>query len=218
MTYENAQARERTQILMDLANMEKGLVVGTGDLSELALGWSTYNGDHMSMYGVNGGIPKTLIREMIGQEAARAAAMDQPDLAKVLRSILHTPVSPELLPTDAQGRIEQKTEASTGPYILNDFFLYHLVGRGAGPLKLLWLSQAAFLPESGEADQESSFTEEALKHWLLNFGRRFFSQQFKRSCQPDGPQIGTISLSPRGAWQMPSDMDASFWKDELEEI
>ncbi len=231
-TYENAQARERTQILMDLANKHNGLVIGTGDLSELALGWCTYNGDHMSMYSVNGGVPKTLIRAMIATSSAKAAPSN-PHLAQVLQAILETPVSPELLPTDHLGEITQQTEDHTGPYVLNDFFLYHFLKRGASPEKILWLAEYAFAGEGGGAGAdgtdgsgavrngadggsgEISYTSEEIRHWLKQFGKRFFTQQYKRSCMPDGPAIGSIGLSPRGAWAMPSDMDGSLWSEGL---
>ena len=207
VTYENAQARERTQILMDLANKYNGLVVGTGDLSELALGWATYNGDHMSMYGVNGGIPKTLIRVLVHwvatngevDEAASAALLD----------VLDTPISPELLPPDASGKINQKTEDLVGPYELHDFFLYHILHNAYRPAKVLWLAEKAF---EGEYDRET------LLKWLKNFYRRFFIQQFKRSCLPDGPKVGDISLSPRGDWRMPTDAFSRVWMDEVEKL
>ena len=204
--YENAQARERTQVLMDLANAENGLVVGTGDLSELALGWATYNGDHMSMYGVNAGIAKTLMRHLVAYGADSAEAEGQEEVARVLRDILSTPVSPELLPPE-NGEISQQTEGIVGPYELHDFFLFYTVRYGFSPAKILRLATAAF---AGEYDGET------VRRWLVIFVRRFFSQQFKRSCLPDGPKVGSVSLSPRGTWQMPSDADATAWLKELQ--
>lgn len=203
IAYENAQARERTQLLMNKANMLGGLVVGTGDLSELALGWCTYNGDHMSMYGVNAGVPKTLVQYLVGWAAehkVEAAA------AATLRDILDTPISPELLPPDAAGRIAQKTESVIGPYELHDFFLYHLVRRGAPPEKILFLAGCAFAGGRGA---------EEIRKWLKLFLKRFFTQQFKRSCLPDGPKVGSLCLSPRGDWRMPSDAAAAAWLDRL---
>ncbi len=191
-TYENVQARERTQILMDLANKEDGLVVGTGDLSEMALGWSTYNGDHMSMYGVNSGVPKTLVRHLVKWVASQ---MDN-TCQSVLLDIVETPVSPELLPHDNQGKISQKTEEIVGPYELHDFFLYYFVRYGFTPKKIQFLAKMAF---------EDKYSKEEIEKWLKLFLRRFFSQQFKRSCVPDGPKVGSINLSPRGDWRMPSD-------------
>ncbi len=202
VTFENAQARERTQVLMDLANQRGGLVIGTGDLSELALGWATYNGDHMSMYAVNASIPKTLVRHLVAWEAQRRGG----PIGEVLRDILDTPVSPELLPPK-DGEIAQKTEDLVGPYELHDFFLYYAVRWGFPPRKVLRLAACAF---GGRYDRE------ALLKWLKNFYRRFFSQQFKRSCLPDGPKVGSVALSPRGDWKMPSDAAARLWLDELE--
>ena len=207
VTYENAQARERTQILMDLANKYNGLVVGTGDLSELALGWATYNGDHMSMYGVNGGIPKTLIRVLVNWVATNGE-VDAAASAALL-DVLDTPISPELLPPDASGNINQKTEDLVGPYELHDFFLYHILHNAYRPAKVLWLAEKAF---AGEYDRET------LLKWLKNFYRRFFIQQFKRSCLPDGPKVGDISLSPRGDWRMPTDAFSRVWMDEVEKL
>ena len=207
VTYENSQARERTQILMDLANKENGLVVGTGDLSELALGWATYNGDHMSMYGVNSGVPKTLVRMLI-KWTVRFGSLDS-ITTKILKDILDTPVSPELLPPDANDNINQKTEDIVGPYELHDFFLYYVVRCGFTPAKIYFLAKNAF---SGVYD------ETTILKWLKNFYRRFFAQQFKRSCLPDGPKVGTISLSPRGDWRMPSDASARLWLEELEKL
>ena len=207
VTYENSQARERTQILMDLANKENGLVVGTGDLSELALGWATYNGDHMSMYGVNSGVPKTLVRMLI-KWTVRFGSLDS-ITTKILKDILDTPVSPELLPPDENDNINQKTEDIVGPYELHDFFLYYVVRCGFTPAKIYFLAKNAF---SGVYD------ETTILKWLKNFYRRFFAQQFKRSCLPDGPKGGTISLSPRGDWRMPSDASARLWLEELEKL
>lgn len=203
-TYENAQARERTQILMDLAGQEGGLVVGTGDLSELALGWCTFNGDHMSMYGVNAGVPKTLVQTLVRQ----AAEDFFPEVKAVLLDILDTPISPELVPAAADGTILQVTEDLIGPYELHDFFLYHFFRWGCAPEKLLFLAGKAF---------EGRYKAKELRHWLDVFLKRFFAQQFKRSCLPDGPKIGSVSLSPRGDWRMPSDAGAELWRKQLEE-
>lgn len=205
VTYENVQARERTQILMDIANKLGGLVIGTGDLSELALGWCTYNGDHMSMYSVNCSIPKTLVKYLVRWAADNVT--DQA-AAEVLLRILDTPITPELLPPDENGKIQQKTEDIVGPYELHDFFLYHTLRYGAPPKKVLFLTGQAFagVYESGE-----------IKSWLRMFYKRFFAQQFKRSCLPDGPKVGSISLSPRGDWRMPSDATAALWLKELED-
>ena len=205
VTFENAQARERTQVLMDVANQCGGLVVGTGDLSELALGWATYNGDHMSMYGVNAGIPKTLVRHLVRHIAGDKAEEDQA-LSTVLEDILDTPVSPELLPA-VGGQISQKTEDLVGPYELHDFFLYYAVRWAFPPRKVLRLAEHAF----GRAYDRATILK-----WLKNFYRRFFAQQFKRSCLPDGPKVGTVTLSPRGDWRMPSDAVAALWLEELE--
>lgn len=207
VTYENAQARERTQILMDFANMENGLVIGTGDLSELALGWATYNGDHMSMYGVNAGVPKTLVKVLVKWVAETG---NIPETAKaILLDILDTPISPELLPPDQEGNIDQKTEDLVGPYQLHDFFLYYVVRFGFTPAKIYYLAQQAF---------GQQYDKDTLKHWLHHFYRRFFSQQFKRSCLPDGPKVGTISLSPRSDWRMPTDASVRLWLEELEKL
>nr|MCR4920412.1 NAD(+) synthase [Bacteroidaceae bacterium] len=206
VTYENSQARERTQILMDVANQEGALVVGTGDLSELALGWATYNGDHMSMYGVNAGVPKTLVRHLVAWVAGRT---DDEPTRNVLRDIVDTPISPELLPADAQGNIQQKTEDLVGPYELHDFFLYHLLRRSERPAKIFFLARQAFA---------GSYDDDTIKHWLTTFCRRFFSQQFKRSCLPDGPKVGSCSLSPRGDWRMPSDASSASWLKECEQL
>ena len=200
ITYENTQARERTQILMDLANKHGAVLVGTGDLSELALGWCTYNADHMSMYGVNAGVPKTLVRHLVRNEAQQLPE----EISKILNDILDTPVSPELLPPDENGNIQQKTEETLGPYEVHDFYLYHFLRFGARPEKLLFMASRAFA---------GIYSEEQLKNWLKLFVRRFFTNQFKRSCLPDGPKVGSVSLSPRGDWRMPSDADCSVWLD-----
>ena len=200
ITYENTQARERTQILMDLANKHGAVLVGTGDLSELALGWCTYNADHMSMYGVNAGVPKTLVRHLVRNEAQQLPE----EISKILNDILDTPVSPELLPPDENGNIQQKTEETLGPYEVHDFYLYHFLRFGTRPEKLLFMATRAFA---------GIYTEEQLKNWLKLFVRRFFTNQFKRSCLPDGPKVGSVSLSPRGDWRMPSDADCSVWLD-----
>ena len=205
VTFENGQARERTQVLMDLANQRGGLVIGTGDLSELALGWATYNGDHMSMYGVNGSIPKTLVRHLTAYAAGEAEGADR-ELAAVLRDILDTPVSPELLPPK-EGEIAQRTEDLVGPYELHDFFLYYAVRWGFGPRKVFRLALYAL---------EEDYSRETILKWLKNFYRRFFAQQFKRSCLPDGPKVGSLALSPRGDWRMPSDAVNALWLNELE--
>ncbi len=207
VTYENTQARERTQILMDIANKESGFVVGTGDLSELALGWATYNGDHMSMYGVNAGVPKTLIRVLVRWIAEYGSLSQKAN--EILFDVLDTPVSPELLPPDEAGNINQKTEEIVGPYELHDFFLYYVVRFGFSPAKILFLAEQAF---NGEYERAT------LLKWLKNFYHRFFTQQFKRSCLPDGPKVGTISLSPRGDWRMPSDAFNSVWLEEVEKL
>ena len=204
--YENCQARERTQILMDVANMEGALVVGTGDLSELALGWATYNGDHMSMYGVNASVPKTLVRHLVGWVAAQS---DDAAIRTTLLDIVDTPVSPELLPADEAGEIAQKTEDLVGPYELHDFFLYRFVRCGDTPAKILYLAECAF---AGRYDRPT------ILRWLKTFFRRFFAQQFKRSALPDGPKVGSVSLSPRGDWRMPSDASAAMWLKELETL
>lgn len=204
VTYENGQARERTQVLMDFSNLVGGLVIGTGDLSELALGWATYNGDHMSMYGVNGGIPKTLVRHLVSHVAQHSDEA----LKTVLLDILDTPVSPELLPP-TEGEISQRTEDLVGPYELHDFFLYQILRYGDRPRKVFRLAKYVF---------EGQYDDETIKKWLHTFYRRFFQQQFKRSCLPDGPKIGSVSLSPRGDWRMPSDAMATLWLEELQEI
>lgn len=204
--YENSQARERTQILMDVANMEGGLVIGTGDLSELALGWATYNGDQMSMYGVNSSVPKTLVRHLVKWAADTES---DPATRATLLDIIDTPVSPELLPADSAGCIAQKTEDLVGPYELHDFFLYNFVRAGYGPAKILFLAEQAFL---------GSYDRATIHCWLTVFFRRFFSQQFKRSAMPDGPKVGSVTLSPRGDWRMPSDASAAVWLRELEKL
>ncbi len=206
VVYENAQARERTQVLMDIANEVGGMVIGTGDLSELALGWATYNGDHMSMYGVNGGVPKTLIRHVVSYVADTERARGHVALADALNDILHTPVSPELLPADESGEIAQRTEDLVGPYELHDFYLYHMLRYGTRPRKLFRLSQAAFGDRYDDATR---------LYWLETFTRRFFSQQFKRSCLPDGPAVGTVGVSPRTSLQMPSDASSALWMAEI---
>ncbi len=208
VTFENGQARVRTLELMDLANRTGGLVVGTGDLSELALGWATYNGDHMSMYGVNASVPKTLVRHLVQYEADIAPSET---LKTVLLDILDTPVSPELLPAKENGDIAQKTEDLVGPYELHDFYLYHVLRFGFGPEKIFRLAKAAF---AGRAE----YPDSVLYKWLRNFYWRFFAQQFKRSCLPDGPKVGSVTLSPRGDWRMPSDAAAALWLAELEQI
>lgn len=206
VTYENSQARERTQILMDIANQSSGMVLGTGDLSELALGWATYNGDHMSMYGVNGGVPKTLVRHLVSHfadtlpdDAARA----------ILADIVATPISPELTPADSQGNIAQKTEDLVGPYDLHDFFLYYTLRYGFSPKRIYQMACKAF---------DGTFDKATILHWLRTFMRRFFNQQFKRSCLPDGPKVGSVCLSPRGDWRMPSDAQSAAWLAEVDTL
>ncbi|MGN1007775.1 MAG: NAD(+) synthase, partial [Butyricicoccus sp.] len=204
VTFENGQARTRTLVLMDLANKLGGLVIGTGDLSELALGWATYNGDHMSMYGVNGSIPKTLVRYLTAYEAAHS-----PDeLKNILLDVLNTPVSPELLPPK-DGEISQKTEELVGPYELHDFYLYYMVRFGYSPRKIFRIARIAF---------DGVYDDETIKKWLVTFVRRFFIQQFKRSCLPDGPKVGSVTLSPRGDWRMPSDAVSELWLSEAESL
>ena len=202
ITYENSQARERTQILMDVANKENAIVIGTGDLSELALGWATYNGDHMSMYGVNAGIPKTLIRYLVTYVSGEMAT-------ETLLDIVDTPISPELIPADENGNIKQKTEDLVGPYELHDFFIYYFLRYGFRPKKIFLMAQKAF------AD---TYDDDIIKKWLTTFCRRFFNQQFKRSCLPDGPKVGSVSLSPRGDWRMPSDASSALWLKECESL
>lgn len=205
VTYENCQARERTQVLMDTANKTGGIVIGTGDLSELALGWATYNGDHMSMYGVNCSIPKTLVRYLVAYEAEKSGN----ELGDVLRDVLGTPVSPELLPPSENGDIAQKTEDIVGPYELHDFFMYYMLRFGFSPSKIFRLAVRAF---------DGAYDRAVIKKWLVTFVRRFFAQQFKRSCLPDGPKVGSVTLSPRGDWRMPSDACSSLWLKEAENI
>ena len=207
VTYENCQARERTQVLMDYANKTNGIVIGTGDLSELALGWCTYNGDHMSMYGVNSSIPKTLVRYLVQWFAEASEDAKNEKFASVLKDILDTPVSPELLPPK-DGVISQVTEDLVGPYELHDFYLYYLLRFGFSPAKIYFLAQNANLP----------YGKDVILKWLKTFYRRFFTQQFKRSCMPDGAKVGTINLSPRGDWRMPSDAVYSAWNEELETL
>jgi NAD+ synthase (glutamine-hydrolysing) len=200
LTYENCQARERTQILMDVAGQEGGIVIGTGDLSELALGWCTYNGDHMSMYAVNVSVPKTLVKTLVIWGADnRFNGSDE--VRKVLLDVADTPISPELIPADEQGNIKQKTEDLVGPYELHDFFLYNFFRFGYSAEKLLFIAQKAFA---------GTYDEQTIRHWLSTFLRRFFTQQFKRSCIPDGPKVGSVSLSPRGDWRMPSDIESPW--------
>ena len=212
VTYENSQARERTQILMDLSNELGALVIGTGDLSELALGWATYNGDHMSMYGVNGGVPKTLIRYLVRYVAT--SGVDEKSRATLL-DIIDTPISPELIPADEQGNIRQKTEDLVGPYELHDFFLYYILRFGFRPAKIFMMARHAF---DGTHPEAGRYDDETIKHWLTVFCRRFFNQQFKRSCLPDGPKVGSVSLSPRGDWRMPSDASSAIWLKECESL
>ena len=205
VTYENGQARERTQILMDLANKKGGMVIGTGDMSELALGWATYNGDHMSMYGVNASVPKTLVRHLVGYYADTCG---KKELSDILYDVLDTPVSPELLPPE-NGQISQKTEDIVGPYELHDFYLYYVLRFGFEPEKILRLAEIAF---------EGVYTRAFMLKWLKTFYRRFFSQHFKRSCLPDGPKVGTVAVSPRGDLRMPSDASGTIWMSQLEEM
>ncbi len=218
VTYENCQARERTQILMDVANQCNGFVVGTGDLSELALGWCTYNADHMSMYGVNTSIPKTLVKYLV-----KWVAMTSVDKAsqETLLDIIETPISPELIPADIDGTILQKTEDLVGPYELHDFFLYHFLRLGFRPAKILYLAKKAFIEQTYDETNElgmevGTYDEETIGKWLRTFCRRFFTQQFKRSCLPDGPKVGSVSLSPRGDWRMPSDASSADWLADME--
>ena len=206
VTYENGQARERTQILMDYANKVGGLVIGTGDLSELALGWATYNGDHMSMYGVNASVPKTLVRYLVTWVAQTGVDTDS---KATLLDIVDTPISPELIPADENGNIKQKTEDLVGPYELHDFFLYNILRFGFRPAKIYYLATLAF---------GASYDKPTIKKWLTTFYRRFFAQQFKRSCLPDGPKVGSVSLSPRGDWRMPSDASSAMWLSECEAL
>lgn len=205
VTYENSQARERTQILMDVANQVGGMVLGTGDLSELALGWATYNGDHMSMYGVNAGVPKTLVKHLVKWIALQSEATIQ----AILLDIVDTPISPELIPADENGNIKQKTEDLVGPYELHDFVLYYTLRYGYSPRKIFYLAQKAFA---------GVYEHDVIKHWMTTFFRRFFNQQFKRSCLPDGPNVLGLSISPRGAWVMPSDASSALWLAECAEL
>lgn len=205
VTYENSQARERTQILMDLANQAGGFVIGTGDLSELALGWATYNGDHMSMYAVNASVPKTLVRHLVRY----AADVFGGRIAEVLLDILDTPVSPELLPPTGDGEIAQKTEDLVGPYELHDYFLYYLLRFGFEPGKIYRMALKSF---------EGVYDVKTIHTWLRTFYRRFFAQQFKRSCLPDGPKVGSVTLSPRGDWRMPSDASSRLWLAQIDAL
>lgn len=206
VTYENSQARERTQILMDIANQTGAMVLGTGDLSELALGWATYNGDHMSMYGVNAGIPKTLVRYLVRWFATHAATESE---RETLMDIVDTPISPELIPADEHGNIKQKTEDLVGPYELHDFFLYYTLRYGFTPRRIFMMACKAY---------EGVYDRDTIKHWITTFFRRFFNQQFKRSCMPDGPKVGSVCLSPRGDWRMPSDASSKLWIKECESL
>jgi len=203
VTYENSQARERTQILMDIANQEGGLVIGTGDLSELALGWATYNGDHISMYGVNASIPKTLVKHLVRWVSDNVDEQSK----QTLKDIIDTPISPELIPANENGTIKQKTEDIVGPYELHDFFLYYFMRFGFRPSKLFFLAKQTF---------KNRYDEVTIKKWLHIFNHRFFTQQFKRSCLPDGPKVGSVSISPRGDWRMPSDADSTEWEEDCE--
>jgi NAD+ synthase (glutamine-hydrolysing) len=204
VTYENSQARQRTYLLMDIANQTNGMVLGTGDLSELALGWATYNGDHMSMYGVNAGVPKTLVKYLV-----RWFADNDSNVTALLNDIIDTPISPELIPAQPDGTIKQKTEDLVGPYELHDFFLYYTLRYGFSPRRIYFLAQHAFA---------GAYEEDTIKHWLRTFCRRFFNQQFKRSCMPDGPKVGSVCLSPRGDWRMPSDAESAAWLAECEAL
>ena len=206
VTYENSQARERTQILMDIANQENAIVVGTGDLSELALGWATYNGDQMSMYGINAGVPKTLVRYLVKWHASKA---ESEKLKDVLTDIIETPISPELTPADENGNIQQITEDLVGPYELHDFFLYYTLRYGFTPEKIFYLAKYAF---------RGKYPQKVIVHWLKTFYRRFFTQQFKRSCLPDGPKVGSVCLSPRGDWRMPSDASRRLWQQSIDKL
>ena len=209
-TYENSQARERTQILMDIANQTGGLVIGTGDLSELALGWCTYNGDHMSMYGVNGGVPKTLVRSLVKWAAENRfegmGGADGRSIKEILLDIVDTPISPELLPANENDEIQQVTEDLVGPYELHDFFIYNFMRFGYSPEKIHFLARKAFA---------ETYDEETISKWLRTFVRRFFNQQFKRSCMPDGPKVGSVGLSPRGDWDMPSDAWSTLFSSDI---
>jgi NAD+ synthase (glutamine-hydrolysing) len=204
VTYENSQARQRTYLLMDIANQTNGMVLGTGDLSELALGWATYNGDHMSMYGVNAGVPKTLVKYLVRWFADNIA-----NVTNLLNDIIDTPISPELIPAQPDGTIKQKTEDLVGPYELHDFFLYYTLRYGFSPKRIFYMAQNAFA---------GAYDDAIIKHWLKTFCRRFFNQQFKRSCMPDGPKVGSVCLSPRGDWRMPSDAESAAWLNECENL
>lgn len=204
VTYENSQARQRTYLLMDIANQTNGMVLGTGDLSELALGWATYNGDHMSMYGVNAGVPKTLVKYLVRWFADNIA-----NVTNLLNDIIDTPISPELIPAQPDGTIKQKTEDLVGPYELHDFFLYYTLRYGFSPKRIFHMAQNAFA---------GAYDDATIKHWLKTFCRRFFNQQFKRSCMPDGPKVGSVCLSPRGDWRMPSDAESAAWLNECENL
>ena len=206
VTYENGQARERTQLLMDIANQTNGMVIGTGDMSELALGWATYNGDHMSMYGVNASVPKTLVRHLV---SFYADTCNDSELSAVLKDVLDTPVSPELLPPKEDGTIAQETENLVGPYELHDFFMYYILRFGTNPKKLFRIACIAF---------ENVYDSGIIYKWLRTFIWRFFAQQFKRSCLPDGPKVGSVAVSPRGDLRMPSDASSALWIKELDEL
>ncbi len=206
VTYENSQARQRTMLLMDIANQVSGMVLGTGDLSELALGWATYNGDHMSMYGVNAGVPKTLVKYLVKWFADRSTDNVE---RNTLLDIIDTPISPELIPANSDGTIAQVTEDLVGPYELHDFFLYYTLRYGFSPSRIFLLANTAF---------ENTYDRATIKKWLTVFFRRFFSQQFKRSCMPDGPKVGSVCLSPRGDWRMPSDACSVRWIKECEDL
>ena len=225
VTYENSQARERTQILMDISNQYNGIVVGTGDMSELALGWATYNGDHMSMYGINAGIPKTLMRYLVSYYANHFA--DNSTICKILQDVVDTPISPELTPADENGDIKQKTENLVGPYELHDFFLYYVLRFGFRPRKIFMLAKKAFTKPALQRDINNKnnaqataeyYDEATIKKWLTTFFKRFFTQQFKRSCLPDGPKVCSVSLSPRGDWRMPTDAIGRLWIEECEAL
>ena len=228
VTYENCQARERTQILMDVSNQTGGIVIGTGDLSELCLGWCTYNGDHMSMYAVNVSIPKTLVKYLVRYVAQNPSICQSAVITEthgkkrsateILLDIIDTPISPELIPTDAKGNIAQKTEDLVGPYELHDFFLYHMFRFGASPRKIFMLAQKAFQNDEYKDMREGTYDDETIRKWLRTLFRRFFQQQFKRSCLPDGPKVGTVSISPRGDWRMPSDACSTLWLKEVDEL
>lgn len=206
IVFENAQARERTQILMDVANQTNGMVIGTGDMSELALGWATFAGDHISMYGINCGVPKTLVKHLVNHFANKTG---DPNVQNILTNILHTPISPELLPIGENDTIVQQTEDIIGPYELHDFFLFHMLRYGANPGDILEYALTAF---------KDMYDKQIIKKWLKVFLNRFFAQQFKRSCMPDGPKVGSVALSPRGEWRMPSDANVSVWINQLDDI